>query len=181
MAQLGNGYVNAGHYHSLIKLFERTKEKSELPAFVFYHYRLALQMLGRWDDATAAIHQGIQQQPDNTVHNMRLWYAYELIRTGQELTYEDIEVIDYEELIENEKYVYSTLLVVLELGNNALENKLEELTPLLRNCQQDYQQAAGQELAIHARKTLKNRLKKAIVTEKFFKKIKLAWWISNRF
>ena len=181
VAQLGNGYVNAGHYHSLIKLFERTKEKSELPAFVFYHYRLALQMLGRWDDATAAIHQGIQQQPDNTVHNMRLWYAYELIRTGQELTYEDIEVIDYEELIENEKYVYSTLLVVLELGSNALENKLEELTPLLRNCQQDYQQAAGQELAIHARKTLKNRLKKAIVTEKFFKKIKLAWWISNRF
>ena len=135
----------------------------------------------RWDDASAAIHQGILQQPDNTVHNMRLWYAYELIRTGKQLTYEDVEVIDYEELIENEKYVYSTLLVALELDDHSLENKLDELTPLLRKCQQDYKQAAGQELAIHARNTLKKRLKNAIVTEGFFGKLKLAWWISNRF
>jgi predicted Zn-dependent protease len=181
VAQLGNGYISAEHYHSMIKLFERTKEKKELPAYVFYHYRLALQMLGRWDDATAAINQGIKQQPDNTVHNMRLWYAYELIRTGKQLSYKDVEVIDYEELIENEKYVYSTLLVALELSGNSLESKLDELTPLLRKCQQDYQQAAGQELAIHARNTLKKRLKNSIVTEGFFGKLKLAWWISNRF
>ena len=181
VAQLGNGYVNAGHYHSLITLFESVKMKKNLPAYVFYHYRLALQMLGRWDDATEAIHQGIKQQPDNTVHNMRLWYAYELIRTGQPLTYEDVEVIAYEELIENEKYVYSTLLVTLALGDNTLENKLDDLTPLLRKCQQDYQQTVGQSLAIHARNTLKKRLKNAVVTEGFFGKLKLAWWISNRF
>lgn len=181
VAQLSNGYVNAGHYHSLIKLFERTKDKANLPAYTFYHHRLALQMLGRWDEATDIINQGIKQQPDNTIHNMRLWYAYELSRTGQKLTYEDVEVIDYEELIENEKYVYSTLLVDLALGKDSLENQLDTLTPLLRKCRQDYQQTGGQALSIHARNSLKERLKNAIEAEGFFAKLKLAWWISNRF
>ena len=72
-------------------------------------------------------------------------------------------------------------MVALELDEDSLENKLDELTPLLRKCQQDYQQASGQELAIHARNTLKKRLKNAIVSEGFFGKLKLAWWISNRF
>ncbi|MGB2742725.1 MAG: tetratricopeptide repeat protein [Cognaticolwellia sp.] len=181
ISQLSNGYINVGHYHSLIKLFENTKNKQELPAYVFYHYRLALQMLGKWDEAGSAIEQGLQQQPDNTIHNMRLWYAYELIRTGQQLTQEDITVIDYEELMENEQYVYSTLRVVLALADDALEHKMDELTPLLRKCQQVYQATAGQSLAMHAQKTLKKRLKSAINTDGFFKKIKLNFWLSNRF
>ncbi len=185
VAQLGNIYVNAGHYHSMIKLFERAKDKDDLPAYAFYHYRLALQMLGRWDEATDIINQGIQKQPDNTVHNMRLWYAYELFRTGQELSYQDIEVIDYQELIENEQYVYSVLLVALELGDSPLEFKLsaaeDPLTPLLRKCQQDYQNTLGQPLAMHAQKTLRTRLKQAVRTKSFFGRIKLVWWVSNRF
>jgi len=179
--QLGGAYINAGHYHSMIKLFENTNIQDELPAFVFYHYRLALQMLGRWDDASEIIIKGLQQQPDNTIHNLRLWYAYELIRTNQELTQADLEVIDYSELIEMEQYVYSTLLVLLELGNNSLEIKLDELSPLLRKCQQDYQKAGGQELALHARNTLKTKLKNSIKAKGFWSSLKLAWWISNRF
>jgi tetratricopeptide (TPR) repeat protein len=181
IALLGNCYINAGHYHSIIKLLENVKVKDDLPAYVFYHYRLALQMLGRWEEASSAIDQGLKQQPDNTIHNMQLWYAYDLNRTSQNLSYQDIEVIDYKELMDNEKYVYAILLVILELGEDTLENKLDELSPLLRKCQKDYQKAAGQQLTIHARDTLKNRLKSAIVTEGFFAKLKLAWWISNRF
>lgn len=181
IAQLSNAYINVGHYHSLIKLFENTKNKHELPAYVFYHYRLALQMLGKWNEAASAIRQGLQQQPDNTIHNMRLWHAYELTRTGQQLTQEDITVIDYEQLMENEQYVYSTLCVVLALADSALEHKLDELTPLLRECQQLYQATAGQTLAMHAQKTLKKRLKSAIATDGFFQKIKLNFWLSNRF
>ncbi len=179
--QLGAAYINAGHYHSMIKLFESTDIQDELPAFVFYHYRLALQMLGRWDDASAFIVKGLQQQPDNTIHNLRLWYAYELNRTGKKLTQEDLQVIDFSELIEMEQYVYSTLLVSIELGNNSLETKLDELTPLLRNCQQAYQKAVGQELALHARNILKTKLKNSIKTKGFLGKLKLSWWISNRF
>ena len=179
--QLGGAYINAGHYHSMIKLFESTDIQGDLPAFVFYHYRLALQVLGRWDDASEFIVKGLQQQPDDSIHNLRLWYAYELHRTGQEITQEDIEVIDYSELIEMEQYVYSTLLVSLELGNNSLESKLDELTPLLRNCQQAYRKAAGQELALHARNTLKARLKQSTKSKRFWKTLKLAFWISNRF
>lgn len=179
--QLSGAYINAGHYHSMIKLFESTKIPEELSAFVFYYYRLALQMLGRWDEASEFIVKGLQQKPDNTIHNLRLWYAYELYRTGQEVTLEDLEVIDCSELIEMEQYVYSTLLVSLALGNDSLESKLDELTPLLRKCQQDYQKTAGQELALHAQKLLKHRLKAAIVTKSFFGKLKLAWWVSNRF
>jgi len=179
--QLGGAYIKAGHYHSMIKLFENTNIQDEFPAFVFYHYRLALQMLGRWDDASEIIIKGLQQQPDNTIHNLRLWYAYELIRTNQELTQADLEVIDYSELIEMEQYVYSTLLVLLELGNNSLEIKLDELSPLLRKCQQNYQKSGGQELAIHARNTLKVRLKKSIQSKGFWKTLKLAFWISHRF
>ena len=138
-------------------------------------------MLGKWNEAASAIRQGLQQQPDNTIHNMRLWHAYELTRTGQQLTQEDITVIDYEQLMENEQYVYSTLCVVLALADSALEHKLDELTPLLRECQQLYQATAGQTLAMHAQKTLKKRLKSAIATDGFFQKIKLNFWLSNRF
>lgn len=179
--KLGGAYINAGHYHSMIKLFERTEVKDQLPAFVYYHQRLALQMLNRWDEATDVIFKGIQQSPDNTVHNLRLWYAYELLRTGRELTYEDIEVIDYSELIDMEKYVYSTIVVALTLGKKSLESKLGQLDPLLRKCQQDYQKASGQNLAVHARKTLKARLKNAVEAKGFWKSLKLSFWISNRF
>jgi len=179
--QLGSNYIYIGHYHSMVKLFEKVKNKGELPAYSYYHYRLALQMLGRWDDATQAIFQGVKQQPDNTVHNMRLWYAYELIRIGKPLTYADLEVIDYEELIDMERYVYSTLLVILQLGNTSLEDKLEEIDPLLRKCQQAYQAANGQNLAVHARNSLKSRLKGAVSATGFFEKLKVKWWISNRF
>jgi tetratricopeptide (TPR) repeat protein len=179
--QLGGGYINAGHYHSMIKLFERVEIKEQLSAFVFYHYRLALQMLGRWDDSTNVIIQGLKKEPDSTVHNLRLWYAYDLVRTGEQLTKEDIEVIDYSSLIEMEQYVYSTLVATLALGNSSLESKLEELNPLLRNCQQCYQNTGGQELALHARKSLKARLKKAMQSKSLFKSIKLSLWISNRF
>lgn len=165
----------------MIKLFEKSEEKDQLPAFVYYHQRLALQMLNRWDEATDVIIKGIQQSPDNTVHNLRLWYAYELLRTGRELTYEDIEVIDYSELIEMEKYVYSTIVVALTLGSDSLESKQDQLEPLLRKCQQDYQKTAGQNLAVHARKTLKERLKEAVEAKGFWKSLKLSFWISNRF
>lgn len=179
--KLGGSYINAGHYHSMIKLFERSEVKDQLPAFVYYHQRLALQMLNRWDEATEVIFRGVQQNPDNTVHNLRLWYAYELLRTGRELTYEDIEVIDYSELIDMEKYVYSTIAVALTLGNDSLENKQDQLDPLLRKCQQDYQKTAGQNLAVHARNTLKTKLKGSIETKGFWNSLKLSWWISNRF
>lgn len=179
--KLGGSYINAGHYHSMIKLFERTLVKDHLSAFVYYHQRLALQMLNRWDEATEVIFTGIQQNPDNTVHNLRLWYAYELLRTGRELTYEDIEVIDYSELIDMEKYVYSTIVVALTLGGSSLESKLDELTPLLTKCQQDYQKTANQNLAVHARNTLKARLKQSIEAKGFWNTLKLAFWISNRF
>lgn len=181
VGQLGNGYIGAGHYHSMVALFERVENKDELPTFVFYHYRLALQMLGRWDDATDAIMQGVQQPPDNTVHNLLLWYVYELHRTGQNITEQDIEIIDYDELIENEKYVYSTLRVILALDQQPLEDKLEQLTPLLRKCQQDYQHTVGQPLAVHAKKLLRRTLKDAVASTNWFTKLKLAWWISNRF
>jgi tetratricopeptide (TPR) repeat protein len=181
IAQLGNGYVNAEQYQNMIRLFENTKAPEELPAYVYYHYRLALQMLNKWDKAGDVILQGMQQQPDNTLHNMRLWHAYELIRRGQPLTYQDVEVIDYKELIEMEKYVYSTLLVVLKLGDSSLESKMNELNPLLRKCTLDYQQTIGQTLAIHAKNTLKERLKKAAVGEGFFTKLKVSFWLYNRF
>jgi hypothetical protein len=112
---------------------------------------------------------------------MRLWHAYELIRRGQPLTYQDVEVIDYKELIEMEKYVYSTLLVVLKLGDSSLESKMNELNPLLRKCTLDYQQTIGQTLAIHAKNTLKERLKKAAVGEGFFTRLKVSFWLYNRF
>ena len=178
---LGAAYINSSHYHSMIKLFESTDIQDELPAFVFYHYRLALQMLGRWDDASEFIARGLQQQPDNTLHNLRLWYAYDLIRTEQAITLADIEVIDFSELIEIEQYVYCTLLVSLELGNSPLESKLNELTPLLRRCQQTYQHVVGQSLALHAQKKLRAKLKNSIETKGFWGSLKLAWWISNRF
>lgn len=153
----------------------------DFQSIVVEYYRLALQMLGRWNDAGEFITKGLQQKPDNTIHNLRLWYAYELIRKGQELSQVDIDVIDYSELIEIEQYVYSTLLVHLALGNDSFEYKLDELTPLLRDCQQVYQNASGQELALHARSTLRKRLKNSIETKGFWKSLKLAWQLSNRF
>lgn len=179
--QLGAVYINAGHYHSMIKLFESTNIQSQLSAFVFYYHRLSLQMLDRWDDASEFIVKGLQQQPDNTIHNLRLWYVYELFRTEKQLSPSDIKVIDYSELIEIEKYVYSTLLVSLELGNEPLENKLDELTPLLRKCQRDYQDVVGHKLALHAKNTLKTELKNSIKIKGFWEKLKLTYWISNRF
>lgn len=181
VAQLGNGYINDGQYNNMITLLENTKSPKELPAFVFYHYRLALQMMGQWDKAGEAICQGMQQQPDNTLHNMRLWHAYELVRTGKPLTYQDVEVIDYKELIDIEKYVYSTLLVALKLGNSPLESKIKELDPLLRKCTQDYQQTVGQTLAVHAKNSLKERLKKAVESQSLLMKLKMSFWLYNRF
>lgn len=181
IAQLGNSYLNSEHYHSMIRLVENAKSPKELPAYAFYQYRLALQMFNHWDRAHDAIIQGMQQPPDNTLHNLRLWYAYELVRTGKGLTYKEIEVIDYSELIELEKYVYSTLLVILELGDNTLENKLDDLDSLLRKCTQDYQQVVGQKLALHAKNSLKARIKGAVSGEGFFARLKTSFWIYNRF
>lgn len=179
--QLGAAYIEAGRYKSMVKLFESSEVHDELPAFVYYHYRLALQMLNRWDDASAFIIKGLQQKPDNAIHNLKLWYAYDLVRTGQELTSEDIEIIDFSELVEIEQYVYCTLVVSLELGENSLESKLDDLTPLLRRCQQAYQTAVGQNLAEHAKRALRAKLKNAIETKGFWALLKLTWWISNRF
>ncbi|WP_158971159.1 tetratricopeptide repeat protein [Paraglaciecola sp. L3A3] len=179
--QLCNAYVNKGLFQQVIDLFAKIKDPQRLAAFCFYHYRTALQMADKWDQASPVIQQGLTLKPDNTLHNMRLWYAYDLYRTGQTLDYADLDVIDYEELIENEKYVYSTLQVALALGQDSFESKLDVITPLLRKCQQDYQATVGQKLAVHAKQLLKTKLKDSIQVTGFFATLKLVWQLSNRF
>ena len=179
--KLADAYVNAGHFYSVIALFEKTEVKEQLPAFVFYLQRLALQMTNQWDEATDVILKGVKQPPDNSIHNLRLWYAYELLRTNSELNNEDIEVIDYSELIEVEKYIYSIVAAALALGDSSLEEKQNQLTPLLRKCQQDYQDVVGNTLAEHAKNTLKTKLKQSIKSKGFWNSLKLSFWINNRF
>ena len=179
ISKLVNGYINAKLYLDTIKLFEHVQDIEELPAIAFYHYRLALQMLDRWEEATSIIRQGVKQQPDSTVHNMRIWFAYELHRTNKNLTYEDIEVINYEALDNTEQYVYSMLLVVLALDNKTFESKQQTLVPLLKKCQQDYQNANVKKLAQKVRNSLIVLLNKSIDTSQFFNKLKLKWWIRN--
>ena len=179
--QLGNLYINLGHYHSVIRLYEGCKVDAQLSAFNFYHYRIALQITGRWDDAGLIIERGLACKPDSSIHNLKLWQFYELYRTGGLVTLDDLAVIDYNELISVEQYVHTTLVVGATLSDNSVESKRDELSDLLRNCQRHYQQVAGHEFANHARNTLKQRLKAQIATTGFWQKLLINWWINNRF
>jgi hypothetical protein len=138
-------------------------------------------MLERWDEASSAIEAGIAQAPDAVVHNMRLWYLYEIWRNGSIFDESELDVIDYHELIEVERYVFSTLKVAVHLGSDSLEDSLERITPYLRKCQEDNQEVSGNYLATCAQKLLRERLKQRISSQGFFANMLMKWKLSNRF
>jgi tetratricopeptide (TPR) repeat protein len=168
-------------YQTLVDLFDRFEKVSELSMFSYYQVRCAYQLLHRWDKAGEVIREGILQVPDNSLQNMKLWYFYELWRTGHIFSDEELSVIDYHELIEIERYVFATLKVAVKLGDRDLESCLDDITPELRKCQQDNQEVSGHPLAGAAQSLLKERLQERISSQRFFSKLLIKWKLSNRF
>jgi tetratricopeptide (TPR) repeat protein len=168
-------------YQTLVDLFDRFEKVSELSMFSYYQVRCAYQLLHRWDKAGEVIREGILQVPDNSLQNMKLWYFYELWRTGHNFSDEELSVIDYHELIEIERYVFATLKVAVKLGDRDLESCLDDITPELRKCQQDNQEVSGHPLAGAAQSLLKERLQDRISSQGFIPKLLIKWKLSNRF
>ncbi|MEQ3657579.1 MAG: tetratricopeptide repeat protein [Glaciecola sp.] len=168
-------------YQTLINLYDRFENVSDLSMFSYYQVRCAYQLLNQWDKAGEVIRLGIQQQPDNSLQNMKLWYFYELWRTGHIFSDEELSVIDYHELIEIERYVFATLKVAVKLGERDLESCLDDITPELRKCQQDNQEVSGHPLASAAQSLLKERLLARVSSSGFFSKLLIKWKLSNRF
>ncbi|MBF7074803.1 C39 family peptidase [Glaciecola sp. MH2013] len=173
--------LGAQKFDKLIELYEQFEQPDDLSMYCFYQVRCAYQFKECWDDAGKVVELGMQRRPDNVMHNMRLWYLYEYWRKGSIFDESELDVIDYHELIEVERYVYSTLKVAVQLGADSLEDCLERITPALRRCQQDNQEASGNYLATHAQKLLRSRLESRITSTGFFARLMMKWKLSNRF
>ncbi|WP_111979445.1 tetratricopeptide repeat protein [Algibacillus agarilyticus] len=179
--QLINLYSMCDQLYTAMHWFEQTEDKQALSAFCFYQYRMALQMQNRWDEAGPYITQGLSLTPDNVLHNLRLWSVYENWRVNNQVDVSELNVIDFSELIEIEQYVYRVLCAAHTLEGKSLETVQTALDPLLRECQHAYQPAAGHHLALVPQKLLRQRIKSAMVSTGFIAKLKLRFWISNRF
>lgn len=179
VAQLGVGYLNNSDFSNMLNLFRNIQCEEELPAFSLYHFSLALQYSNCWDEATRIIQLGLSKEPDFTIHNIKLWYAYDQVRNGISIDDLDLELIDYHELIESERYVYCTLKVIQELGDEHLDGNQQKLMPYLRKCQQDYQLVSDNYLSQSAKFTLKQYLKSRISCQDFFSKMKMRFWLFN--
>lgn len=168
-------------YGTIVETYSKFENKNTLSMFSFYQVRSAMQLIGQWDEAGELIERGLKQAPDSSIHNMRLWYFYELWRNGSTFDSEELDVIDYHELIEVERYVFSTLKAAMSIGDRDIESCLEDITPALRRCQEDNQAAHGHPLASAAQKLLKERLVARISSTGFFAKMLVKWKLMNRF
>ena len=181
VAHLNYTYLEKQKYYSVIETFERIKDKTLLPTYAFHHYIHSLQMVGKWDKTLAPLEQSLTLNVDNGLDTLKLWHVFEQFRTTNSLDPVDLDMINKQELNETDQYVHCLLTVIKQLGTASLDDKKDELSPFLRNCQCYYQQTVGALQANFAKKIVKAHLKQAISSNKFIDRMKLKWWISNHF
>ncbi|RYV03427.1 hypothetical protein SOPP22_03955 [Shewanella sp. OPT22] len=168
------------HFHSTLKLMPQIEHREQLPLFVFYQYSHALQMLNQWELASQVILDGLKAPSDDSIHNLRVWYAYDLIRTNRHQEANFLHLINYEELVDIEKYTYHVIEACLQIESGSLSNQESVLAPLLEQCKSSFENVAGHRLCEHAKSTLKKQLMASLENPTFVDKLKQFWWIFTR-
>jgi len=181
VAKLNYTYLEKQKYYNLIHSFERVKDKDLLPAYSFHHYVYSLQMAGLWDKTLVPLEQGLTLNADHSLDVLKLWQVFERFRTMNTIDPVDLDMINQQELGATDQYVHTLLTAMIKLGTANLEDKKNELSPLLRTCQRFYQQTIGVHQANFAKKTVRAHLKQSISSDKFLDRMKLKWWIHNHF
>lgn len=179
-SSLVNIFAMQGHFHSVIWMMGKAGQ-IELPAYCYYHWSFALQMSNKWDEAGKALIQALNKPVDNCIHNIKLWYTFERYRKGKKIEETDLHAIHFDELVSFERYIFTMLLVVIDLADNVLEDVMDELKPKIWESQREYVKTDGQYTAKYARKLLKQTLTNASGAKNLFDKFKTKLWLFNRF
>ena len=172
IARLIDINVQAGHYYNAVHIMDGVKDRTGMSMVVFYQYAICLLMLGRGNEASSIITEGLNAEPDHTLHNLLVWYHADQWMHTKNINLEELNYIDKNELIKAEAYVIEALEL---MGNLDDQIELNSVKVDLMRLRKSYREVAGLTTCDNFHRNCVKAIKAILKPDGFWQRIQMAF------
>jgi len=175
-------YAINAKWHEVVNWLKDAKDRADVNAWTLYFYGLAFRQITKWDTGVSITKYALELPRDSYYDELLIWHVFDLYINGdatisREQLYNDINLKDLSGL---SKFILGLNESLMCLKGRGFVEAYRDISPILRQCQRDFQDISGHVAANIARQKTRDLLENSIqgsFLDKFFWK----WRLSNHF
>lgn len=179
---VGYLYALQGDWQATVDWMQDALHKANTEAWMIYFYSVALREIGQWTQGVAATQHALRMERDHYFEDLIVWSEFDRLLALEGPVSEN-SLYDYvtrDNLSNLSQYIFSLVECLMCLNGRTFTEAHQELSPVLRLSQKDFQSVKGHQAANIARMKLRHKLQ-GTLTGNFMKKSYWKWLLSNHF
>jgi tetratricopeptide (TPR) repeat protein len=173
--------VMQDHWYDAIQWLQGYKQREGVEGWVLYFCSLAYRQNGNWQQGVDVMRDAYQLAPDNYREDIVIWHSLDNLFAGKAIDVSQIKAIDQDSIADTTRYPMAIIKTLYTLSDSHFEEKYEQISPLLRECQREFQTVMGLSLGLIPRNMLRDRLKNGLNPLPWVKRVFWHWRLSNHF
>ena len=178
---LGYSLTNQGHSHDVMQWMHDYKDRKDVEGWMVYFYSLALRQNGKWDEGIETMAHAYQLEPDNYHEDIIVWHSLDLLFINSKIDVKAIRAINTDNIAGLSRYPLVVVKTLCILDGKGFEDKYDEISPCLRQCQKEFQSVAGNSAAQTIKNLFRKKLQQGLKQNSVTKKMFWRWRLSNHF